>query len=127
MVRAKLLHVEIIRRSGSCEKGNCQVCDFICNNNNFNTKACGEILKIKSGILDCNSPKVVYLLKCRVCGEAPYAGKAKTNFRARFNNYKKVHRSYKIKRKVSQQRFHEHYGQHSHNGIDDWQFRLTEQ
>ena len=31
------------------------------------------------------------------------------------------------KRKVSQQRFHEHYGQHSHNGIDDWQFTLIEQ
>ena len=26
------------------------------------------------------------------------------------------------KLKVSQQRFHEHYGQHSHNEIDDWQF-----
>ena len=24
--------------------------------------------------------------------------------------------------KVSQQRFHEHYDQESHNGIDDWQF-----
>ena len=31
------------------------------------------------------------------------------------------------KRKVSQQRFHEHYGQHSHNGIDDWQFTLIKQ
>ena len=30
-------------------------------------------------------------------------------------------------RKVSQQRFHEHYGQHSHNRIDDWQFILIEQ
>ena len=29
--------------------------------------------------------------------------------------------------KVSQKRFHEHYGQHSHNGIDDWQFALIEQ
>ena len=27
----------------------------------------------------------------------------------------------------SQQRFHKHYGQHSHNVIDDWQFTLTEQ
>ena len=26
------------------------------------------------------------------------------------------------KLKVSQQRFHEHYGQHSLNEIDDWQF-----
>ena len=31
------------------------------------------------------------------------------------------------KRKVTQQRLHEHYGQHSHNGIHDWQFMLTEQ
>ena len=30
------------------------------------------------------------------------------------------------KREVSQQH-HEHYGQHSHNGIDDWQFLLIEQ
>ena len=30
------------------------------------------------------------------------------------------------KNKVSQ-RFHEHYGQHSHNGIDDWLFTLIEQ
>ena len=30
-------------------------------------------------------------------------------------------------RKVSQQRFHEHYGHYSHNGIDDWQFTLIEQ
>ena len=29
--------------------------------------------------------------------------------------------------KVSQQRFHEHYGQYSHNRIDDWQFILIEQ
>ena len=40
---------------------------------------------------------------------------------------KSAHRSYRKKRKVSQQRFHEHYGQHSHNGIDDWQFTLIEQ
>ena len=59
--------------------------------------------------------------------EALYVGKAKTKFRARFNNYKSAHRSYRKKRKVSQQRFHEHYGQHSHNGINDWQFTLIEQ
>ena len=59
-----------------------------------------------------------------MCGEAPYVGKAKTKFRARFNNYKSTHRSYRKKRKVSRQRFHEHYQQHSHNGIEDWQFTL---
>ena len=41
----------------------------------------------------------------------------------------KVHRgkSYRKKGKVSQQRFHEHYRQHSHNGIDDWQLTLIEE
>ena len=37
------------------------------------------------------------------------------------------HRSYRKKRKISKQRFHEHYGQERHNGIDDWQFTLIEQ
>ena len=63
----------------------------------------------------------------RSFGEATYVGKAKTKFGARFDNYKSAHRSYRKKRKVSQQRFYEHYGQHSHNGIDDWQFTLIEQ
>ena len=31
------------------------------------------------------------------------------------------------KRQVSQQRFHEHYGQYRHNGIDDWLSTLIEQ
>ena len=45
-----------------------------------------------------------------MCGEVPYVGKAKTKFRAEFNNYKTAHRSYRKKHKVSQQHFHEHYG-----------------
>ena len=119
MVRAKLSNVEITGRSESCGKGNCQVCDFTCNTDTFYTKAIGEKFKIQSGVSNCNSQKVVYLLKCRMCGEAPYVGKVKKKFRARFDNYQNTHRSYRKKRKVSQQHFHEHYGQHSHNGIDD--------
>ena len=91
LVRAKLPNAEIAGRSESCGKGNCQVCDYICDTDAFTTKACGETFKIQSGILNCNSQKVVYLLKCRICGEAPYVGKAKTKFRARFNNYKSAH------------------------------------
>ena len=127
LVRAKLPNFEIPGRSGSCWKENCQVCDFICNTDTFSTKACGETFKIQSGILNCNFQKVVYLLKCRICGEAPYVGKAKTKYKARFNKYKCAHRSYRRKRNVSQQRFHQHYGQHGHNGIDEWQFTLIEQ
>ena len=104
-----------------------QFSDFICDKDTFSTKACGETFKIQSGILNCNSQKVVYLLKCRICGEGPYIGNTKTNFRARFNNYKSAHRSYREKRKLSQQRFHEPFGQHSHNGTDDWQFTSIEQ
>ena len=63
------------------------------------------------------------LLKCRIFGETPYFGKAKTKYRARFNNYKSAHSSVK----VSQQRFHEYYEQHSHKKIDDWQFTLIKQ
>ena len=115
----KLPNVEITGRSESCGKGNCQVGDFICHTDTF-TKACAETFKSQSGILNCNSQKVVNLLKCRICGEAPYVGKAKTKLRARFNDYKSAHKSYRKKCKVSQHGFHEHYGQHSHNGIDHW-------
>ena len=83
------------------------------------TKVLGETSKILSWILNCNSQKVAYLLKCRICSEAPYVGKAKTKFRARINSYKSAHRSYRKKLKSITAMFHEHYGQHSHNGIDD--------
>ena len=89
--------VEKTGRSESCGKGKCQVCDFICDTDTFTTKACGETFKIQSGILNCSSQNVVYLLKCRICGEAPYVGKIKTKFRAGFNNYKSAHRSYRKK------------------------------
>ena len=32
------------------------------------------------GFLNCDSEKVLYLLKCEVCGEAPCVVKAKPNF-----------------------------------------------
>ena len=76
------------------------VYDFICDTDTFTTKACGETFKIQSGILNCNSQKVVYLLKCRICSEAPYVGKAKTKFISRFNNYKSAHRFYRKRLKV---------------------------
>ena len=85
LVRVKLPNVKVTVRSESCGKGNCQVCDFICDTDTFSTKAYGETFKIQRGVLNCNSQKVVYLLKCRKCGEAAYVGKAKTKFRARFN------------------------------------------
>ena len=44
----------------------------------FTTEACQETFKIQSGPLTCDSEKVLYLLKCKIFGEVPYVGKAKT-------------------------------------------------
>ena len=62
------------------------MCDFICDTDAFST--CGETFKIQSVVFNCNSQKIAYLLKYRTCGEAPYFGKAKTKFRARFDKIK---------------------------------------
>ena len=75
-----------------------------------------EIFKIQGGPLHFNSEKVLYFLKCKVYGEAPYFGKAKTKLRYRFNNYKNKHSAFrKGNRKIPQKRFHSHYCL----GIDD--------
>ena len=89
--------------AGGCEpcgKGTCQVCDHIITTNTFRTKACGELFKIQSGLLKCNSEKVLYLLRCKICDDTHYVGKAKTKFRLRFNNYKSTHRSFRTHRSI---------------------------
>ena len=97
LVRTKLPNVEITAQSESCEKENCQTCNFTCDTDAFSTKAFGETFQIQRGVFNYNSQKVVYLLRCRIRGEAPYVGNAKSKFRARFDNYKSVHRSYRKK------------------------------
>ena len=54
----------------------------------FSTKTCVETFKIQSGTLNCNSQKLGYLFKFKICGEAPYIGKTKAKFGLRFKNYK---------------------------------------
>ena len=67
-------------------------------------------------------------MKCKVCGEASYVGKARTKFRYRFNNYKSKHRAFrKGNRKIPQKLFHDHYCLDVHFGIDDCDFTLLEQ
>ena len=68
-----------------CGKSTFQVCDHIITSNTFTTKAFGEVLKVQSGFLNCNSEKVFYLVRCKICDNTPYVGKAKTKFRLRFN------------------------------------------
>ena len=61
-------------------KKTCLVCNSIRTTKTFTTEACGETFKIRSGTLNFNLEKVLYLLQWKVCGEAPYVGKAKTKF-----------------------------------------------
>ena len=75
--------------SGICEpcgKKTCLVCDSISSTMTFTTKSCQETFRIQRGPLNCDSKKILYLLKCKVCGEVPYVGEAKTKFIYRFNN-----------------------------------------
>ena len=80
---------------GKGGKGTYQVSDHLITTNTFTTKACGEVFKIQSGPLNCDSEKVLYLLRCKICDDTPYIGKAKTKFLLRFNNYKSKHRSFR--------------------------------
>ena len=57
----------------------------------------------------------------------PMLKKLKKKFHLRFNNYKSKHRSFrKGKQNVPQKRFHSHYVQDCHRGIDDWEVTLFE-
>ena len=60
----------------------------------FTTKACGEVFNIQSRPLNCNSEKVLYLLRCKICDDTPYVGKAKIKLCFQFNNYKSKHQSF---------------------------------
>ena len=106
-VRAALLKMVNAGASEPYRKGTWQVCDHIITTKTFTTKACGEVFKIQSGPRNCNSRKFIYLLRCKICDDTPYVGKAKTRFRLRFNNYKSKHRSFrKEKQNVTQKHFH---------------------
>ena len=95
---------------------------------NFYNKRLRGIFKIQSGLLNCYSRKVLYLLKCKVCCEAPYVRKAKIMFRYRLTNCKNKHRAFrKGNRKISLILFHDCYRLDSPLGIHDWALIIFEQ
>ena len=59
ILRAALPKTDNVGGSEPCGKGTCQLCDHIITTNTFTTKACGEVFKIQSGPLNCNSEKVL--------------------------------------------------------------------
>ena len=85
LVRAILTILNESGRCQPCGKKTCLVCDSISTATTFTTEACQETFIIHSGPLTCDSEKVLYLLKCKVCGESPTLGKRKPNFV--INNY----------------------------------------
>ena len=106
----------------------CLVCDSTSTTGTFTTEIYQETFKTQRGPLNCDSDKVLYLLKCKVCSAVPYVGIAKTRFHYRFNNYKSKHRTFrKGNQKVPQKRFHAQYCLHGHSKIDDWNFVIFEQ
>ena len=86
-------------------------------------KPCGKKTCLICDSVSTATTKVLYLLKCKICGKVLYVGKAKTKFRYRFDNYKSKHRAFrKGNRKVPQKLFHIHYCLDGHSGIEDWDF-----
>ena len=69
----------------SCNK--CNICSsyLICDNK-FNCKVTGRVYTVR-GSLSCNSPKLVYVISCKNCGDQ-YVGSA-TDFKASL----KIHKS----------------------------------
>ena len=59
LVKAALPKMDNAGGSVPCGKGTCQVCDHIITTNTFTTKASGEVFKIQTGPLNCNSEKVL--------------------------------------------------------------------
>ena len=68
LVRAKLPKFDKSGRCEPCGKKTCLVCDSISTTTTFTTEACLETSKIQKGPLNCDSEKVLHLLKCKVCG-----------------------------------------------------------
>ena len=74
------------------------------------TEACQGTFKIQEGPLSSDTKKMLYLLKCQICGEVRFVGKAKTKFCYRFNNYESTHRAFRNgKQKVPRKSFHTIY------------------
>ena len=128
LVRAALPKTNEAGRCQPCWEKTCWVCNSIRTTTTFTTEACGESFENQSGTLNCSSEKVLHLLKCKKCVEAPYVGKAKTKFQYRFNNYKSKHRAFrKGNQKILQKLFHDHYCLDGRLVINDWDFILFEQ
>ena len=58
-------------KSEPCGEKTCLVCDSISTTTTFTTEVCQETFKIQKGPLNCDSEKVLYLLKCTLRKQKP--------------------------------------------------------
>ena len=148
--------------SEKCGGRQCEVCKHVAETREFQSHKTGEKFVIKKGPLNCNSPNVIYLKNCKVCG-IQNVGSTKNPYRGRFNSYKSVQKKVRQKllgevpnetkrgrpRKISldtdnaadwkkekkkknmeqkhaQEKFHSHFCQEGHKGIEDWEVVLID-
>ena len=136
LVRATLPKSNTMEHAGStrCNKSRCLTCANVQNTNTFCNSSGSKNFSIRRGPLSCDTPNVVYLVRCKTC-DIQYVGSSKGAFRSRFNNYKSHHRAF-LKRKdagtlgvgkvTPQLAFHSHFAQIGHRGIEDMEFTLID-
>ena len=109
--------------TGRCEpygKKTCIVCNSIRTTTTFTTETCGEIFKIQSGALNCNSEKVLYLANVKCVVRLHMLEKSKLSFDIGSITIKANIRAFrKGIRKIPQKHFYDHYCLDDHLGIDD--------
>ena len=117
LVRARLPQLV---ESGRCEQCGKKTLFGLWFYKYYHNVYCRSMPKFQKGPLNCDSEKVLYLSKFKVCGGVLYVGKEKTKFCCRLNNRNSQHRAFrKGNQKVPQKRFHAHYCLDGHIGIDD--------
>ena len=79
IVRAALPKMDNAGGSEPCGKDTYQVCDHI-TTNTFTTKPCEKVSKIQCGLLNYNSKKAFYLLRCKICDDKAMLKKLKQSF-----------------------------------------------
>ena len=126
LVRAKLPKEESgYKGCKGCGKP-CQVCPYIATTDTFSNKEETRTYNIRAVNLNCKSPNIVYMLRCKQCN-IQYIGSCITPFWKRFNNYKSCQKRYSSNNQVPQANVHSHFYQYHHHNMDDFEFILIDQ